>query len=58
MRVYIYTFTLHVKYRQNKITLSPDTNILESAWEYEITKIDKEINEINKIIIIICKKEN
>ena len=57
MRVYIYTFTLHVKYRQNKITLSPDTNKLESAWEYEITKIDKEINEINKIIII-CKKEN
>ena len=43
MRVYIYTFTLHVKYRQNKITLSPDTNKLESAWEYEITKIDKEI---------------
>lgn len=25
-------------------------NILESTWEYEITKIDKYINKINKTI--------
>ena len=28
------------KKQTNKITRSPDANILESTWEYEITKID------------------
>ena len=52
--IYIYIYTsLHIKYRQKqkkKITQLPDTSILESTWEYEITKIDKYINKINKTI--------
>lgn len=38
---------------KNRITQSPDSNILESTWEHKITKIAK---QINKTIIIINEK--
>ena len=45
LSIYEYIFTLHVKKNTNKITQSPDTNIVESIWEYEITRIDEKVNK-------------
>ena len=39
------------------ITRSRNSNILESMWDYKITKtkIDKQINKINEMAIMIYK---
>ena len=49
MSVYLH-FTsrkIYTEKQTNKITRSPDTNLLESTWEYEIIKIDNKVNKIN-----------
>ena len=43
MSIYLH-FTSRIiqkKKQKTKITRSPDTNILESTWEYKKAKIDK-----------------
>ena len=52
MSIYLHFTSRKIQRKKlaNKIIRSPDTNILESTWDYIITKVDKWVNKINKII--------